>query len=124
VRDARILVVDNECRVLDVMVDVLREAGYSPRSTSESREAAKLLETSAFDLIVCDVLMPGLNGFQLMEVARRENPDIRVVFVTGYTTPEVTREAVKRGAAGIVEKPFRTEELLAAVRESLEDAPT
>jgi CheY-like chemotaxis protein len=98
VRDPRILVVDGEPEVLEVMVDMLEQEGYSPRSTSDNREASRLLEATAFDVIVSDIVMPHLSGLQLLEIARRQNPDVQVVLVTGYATNELAREALERSA--------------------------
>lgn len=117
--DHQILVIDDEPEVLAVMVDVLEQEGYSPRSTSDSREASRLLEETTFDVIVSDIMMPHLSGLQLLEMAKRQNPDVQVVFVTGYSTREVALEALNKGAAGFIEKPFQTHQLVAAVREAL-----
>lgn len=117
--EEQILVIDDEPEVLAVMVDVLGQEGYSLRSTSDSREASKFLEETAFDVIVSDIMMPHLSGLQLLEVAKRQNPDVQVVFVTGYSTREVALEALNKGASSFLEKPFQTHQLLAAVREAL-----
>ena len=119
VEDRPILVIDDEPEVLAVMVDVLEQEGYSPRSTSDSREASRLLEEATFDVIVSDIMMPHLSGLQLLEMAKRQNPDVQVVFVTGYSTREVAIEALNKGASGFIEKPFQTHQLVAAVREAL-----
>ncbi len=117
--DPRILVVDDEPEVLGVMVAALEQEGYSPRFTSDSREASRLLETTAFDVIVSDIMMPHLSGLQLLEVAKRQNPDVQVVLVTGYSTREVSLEALSKKASGYIEKPFTTAQLLTAVREAI-----
>lgn len=117
--DPRILIVDDEPDVLDVMVDVLEQEGYAPRSTTDSREASRLLETTSFDVIVSDIMMPHLSGLQLLEMAKRQNPNVQVVLVTGYSTREVALEALNRGASGYIEKPFHTEQLLASIREAI-----
>lgn len=115
----RILVIDDEPEILSVMVDTLGQEGYSLQSTSDSREAVKLLETTTFDVIVSDIMMPNLTGLQLLEAAKRQNPNVQVVLVTGYSTREVALEALKKGASGFLEKPFETKQLVAAVREAL-----
>lgn len=119
VENLRMLVVDDESEVLDVMVDVLKQEGYSPQATTDSREASRLLETTPFDIIVSDIMMPHLNGLELLELAKRQNPHVQVVLVTGYSTREVALEALNRGATGYIEKPFHTDQLLASVREAI-----
>lgn len=111
--------IDDEPEVLEVLVDLLQQAGYSPRATSDSREAVRFLETIPFDVIVSDIMMPHLSGLDLLELAKRHNPNTQVVLVTAYSTREIAREALNKGASGFVEKPFQTEQLLRAVREAL-----
>lgn len=119
VKGPRILVVDDEPDVLAVLVDVFEAAGYSPWSTADSREAVRLLEMADFDVVVSNVLMPHLNGLQLLKLVKRRSPDIQVVLVTGHFTQELALEALNGGAAGIIRKPFGNEQLLAAVSEAI-----
>lgn len=118
-KNSRILVVDDEPEVLGVIVDMLKEEGYFPRFTSDSREAERLLRTSKFDVIISDILMPYLNGFQLLRMARLQNPDVQVVLVTGYSSRELALEALKGGASCIIGKPFSNEQLAAAVHDAI-----
>lgn len=118
-KDSRILVVDDEPEVLGVMVDMLKKEGYSPRFTSDSREAERLLRTSEFDVIISDILMPYLNGFELLRMARLQNPDVQVVLVTGYSSRELALEALNKGASSIIGKPFSNEQLAAAVHDAI-----
>jgi len=119
VEGPRVLVVDDEPDVLAVLVDVFEAAGYSPWFTTDSREAARLLETADFHVVVSNVLMPYLSGLQLLKLAKRRNPDIQVVLVTGNLSQELAIEALNGGASGIVRKPFNNEELLAVVSEAI-----
>jgi CheY-like chemotaxis protein len=119
VEESRILVIEDEPKVLEVIVDLLQHAGYSTQATTDSREAVRLLETTAFDVVVSDIMMPYLNGLQVLELAKRQSPDAQVVLVTAYSTREIAAEALNKGASGFVEKPFQTEQLLRAVREAL-----
>lgn len=111
--------VDDDPEVLAMMVDALKQEGYSPRFTSDSRDASELLTIAAFDIVVSEISMPHLSGFQLLETAKRLNTDTQVVLVTGESMREVAFEALKRGASGFIEKPFRSEQLLALVREAV-----
>jgi len=119
VTEPRILVVDDEPAVLELIVEALTRAGYSPCFTSESREALRFLETTPFDVVLTDTVMPHLGGLDLLEIAKRQNPDVQVLFVTGDATAEMARQALKKGAAGFIEKPFQPDRLLAVVREAL-----
>ncbi|MFQ5827565.1 MAG: response regulator [Candidatus Methylomirabilia bacterium] len=115
----RILVIDDEPKTLEVMVDLLEQAGYAPQSTSDSREAARVLESSAFDVIVCDIVMPHLSGLQVLEVAKRANPAVHVVMITAYATREFAQEALNKGASAFIEKPFHAEPFLATIRQAI-----
>ena len=115
----RILVVDDEPDVLAVLVDVFEAAGYSPWYTTDGREAARLLETADFDVVVSNVLMPHLNGLQLLKLAKRRNPDTQVLLLTGNFSQEIALEALNNGATDILRKPFSNDQLLAAVKEAI-----
>lgn len=114
----RLLVVDDEPEILSLMVDVLQGKGYSLHSTSDSLEAARFLETTPFDVIVSDIMMPHLSGVSLLEVAQQRNPNVQVVFVTGQATGDLALAALEKGAA-YIEKPFEPRRLLAAVSEAI-----
>ena len=115
----RILVVDDEPDVLAVLVDVFEAAGYSPWYTADGREAARLLETTDFDVVVSNILMPHLSGLQLLKLAKRRNPDTQVLLLTGNFSQEIALEALKGGAIDILRKPFNNDQLLAAVKEAI-----
>lgn len=93
--------------------------GYVPRPTSDSREASRLLETIAFDVIVSDIMMPNLNGLQLLEAAKRQNAGVQLVLVTAYANRKLALEALEKGASGFVEKPMTSETFLDAVRQAI-----
>lgn len=116
---SRILVIDDDPDVLSVMVDALIEAGYTPQWTTDSREAAALLAAGPFDVVVSDVAMAHLNGFTLLRAAKRQDPAVEVILVTGAPTRAMALEALDHGAAGFLEKPFRPEELVGMVHQAL-----
>ena len=119
----RILVVDDEPDVLAVLVDVLEAAGYSPWYTADGREAARLLEMTDFVVVVSNVLMPHLNGLQLLKLAKRRNPDTQVLLLTGNFSQEIALEALNGGAIDILRKPFNNDQLLAAVKGAIGRRP-
>jgi two-component system response regulator FlrC len=112
----RILVVDDEPVVRDLTVEILRRGGHSPQGVASARLALELLEHEQFDLLVTDVVMPGMTGVELLDELRARRPDLPVVLMTGGSQePERTSNAVRLGAAGLVYKPFSHDELNAAV---------
>lgn len=115
----RILVVDDDVAVLEAMVEVLKLDGYVPVATSDTREAARLLETGTFDLVISDIVMPHFTGLQLLELARRRNADAQVLLVTAYSTRDLALDALDKGASGLLEKPFSIDQFRAAAHEAL-----
>lgn len=115
----QILVVDDEPEILSLMVEWLEQEGYVARPTSDSLEASRLLKTIAFDVIVSDIMMPNLNGLQLLEAARSQNPGVQVVLVTAYSSRALALEALEKGASGFIEKPMTSAAFLDAVRQAI-----
>jgi len=118
----RILIVDDEKVVLDVLERILARLGYSTVVAHSGDTALELFskEKDYFDLVMLDVLMPGKNGFQIAEEMRRIRPDQRIVLVTGMGENAIN---VKRGKASSVEinevlaKPFSFEKIKSLVEE-------
>jgi DNA-binding NtrC family response regulator len=118
-RSAGILVVDDEPAVLATMVAALEAEGFLALGSTDPRDVRKLMETVVFDVLVSDVMMPHLDGLALLEIARRQNPDVEVLLVTGYGTREVAFQAWRQGACGFLEKPFQPDQFVTAVRQAL-----
>lgn len=116
----RILVVDDEQIVRDLTVQVLERAGYDVVSVDGSQRALELVDREDVDLVVSDVVMPGLSGVELLDEIRVRWPDLPVVLMTGGSPePERTTRALQLGANGIVYKPFSHAELRTAVAAAL-----
>ena len=117
---SRILVVDDEQIVLELTVRVLERAGYDVVPVSAPERALELVDAGDLDLVVSDVVMPGLSGVDLLDEIRLRRPDLPVVLMTGgLPEPERTSEALRLGATGIVYKPFSHAELRGAVEAAL-----
>lgn len=119
-----ILVVDDEGHVRMLLQRILEEAGYSVLMAGSGQEALdKLaqLENLLPKLILLDIMMPGLNGFRVLERIR-ERFDIPVIMLTAKREVTVVRDAIDLGADDYVGKPFRTGELLARIKAKLRRA--
>ena len=116
---AQILVVDDNLGTLTVLADALRAAGYMAVTTPDPREALALLAMERFDLVITDIVMPHLDGFRLLEKARERNPGADVLLISAFATEEIVKEALERGAAGVLPKPFEIEPFTSKVRELL-----
>jgi putative two-component system response regulator len=119
---SRILVIDDEAVIRGLIVEILEQAGDTAIGAESAERALTLLESEEFDLVVSDVVMPGLSGLELVEIVRRNLASLPVVLVTGAGTYDTLSEALARGAAGLVTKPFAHSELQSAVAHALERA--
>jgi putative two-component system response regulator len=119
---SRILVIDDEDVIRLLMQEILESAGHEVVGAETAEIALKLLEESEFELVVSDVIMPGLSGLDLLGAVRAHRASLPVVLVTGAGTYETLSQALTRGAAGLVTKPFAHEVLQNAVADALERA--
>lgn len=115
-----ILVIDDDPDVLELVTDVLQDAGYETTTAADGEEAAQLLAWQTFDMVVSDIMLPRLNGMRLLERVRREHPRMPVVLISGYATHELADEAMRRGGAHILLKPFSPADLLDTVRAAVD----
>jgi PAS domain S-box-containing protein len=118
----RILIVEDEANVRFISVKLLRNQGYDIVEAADSQEAIKHLEDGGlFDLIFTDVVLPGgLNGVEIAEEAKRIQPNIKVLFTTGYAENAVVHHGQLDPATTLVNKPYRKTELLEKVRAILD----
>lgn len=121
----RILVIDDDPDVREVLCASLRHAGYGVEEAASGKEGLRKHGERACDLAIVDVFMPEMDGFETMTAIRRTHPNVRVVAISGGGTIKSFdwRDVAQRlGADGILVKPFKPDELLASVQE-LVDAP-
>jgi DNA-binding NtrC family response regulator len=118
----RVLVVDDE---VDMLEGLKRLLSYELQSVevltaSQGRRALSLVRQEPVDLVLLDIRMPEMDGFQLLETLRREDPWLTVMMMTAFGSIEIAVEAMKHGAYDFITKPFDTEVLLRTVRKGLE----
>ena len=104
--DTRILVIDDNPHVVDILGTYLREEGYMVLGALTSDEGLKLAILSRPEVVLLDIALPGTNGLELLKRIRSINPTTRVIMVTGNTDPVLAREALKLGALAYIDKPF------------------
>jgi len=115
-----LLLVDDEPNLREAVAELLSDHGYRVQQAESGETAATLLVNFAFDALVTDLRLPGLPGTAVIDTALERYPDIVVVVVTGYGTVKDAVEAIKRGAADFVSKPFQIDELLHALETAFE----
>ncbi|HUI11008.1 MAG TPA: PAS domain S-box protein [Bacteroidota bacterium] len=119
-----IMVVDDEETIRLLVRDVLEEMGYTVLAAGDGRAALELYERNRgnVDLVILDMTMPGMGGRETFEKLKAIDPGVRAILSTGYAEDERARQMLALGVRAFVQKPYRVEELAAAVRRTL-DAP-
>jgi two-component system, OmpR family, response regulator len=116
VRDATVLVVDDEEYIRDLVASSLRLAGFTARAVPDGSQALAELEHDAPDLVILDVRLPGIDGFDVCRRLRAAGSDVPVIFLTARDSPEDRLSGFTKGGDDYVTKPFSLEELIARVR--------
>lgn len=114
-----ILIVDDDLRMRQLIRDTLASEGISATLCSDGAEAAALLVQQPADLIITDLMMPQMDGMELLAVALQANPDCLVVVITGYGSVESAVQAIRNGAYDYLQKPFEPDQLLLVVQRAL-----
>ena len=115
-----LLLVDDEDALRTVMAERLTEAGINVTEASSGEQALERLERFAFDVLVSDLRLPGIDGREVLAAALARYPGIIGIVVTGYGTVKDAVDAIKRGAADFISKPFQFEELMHVLESALE----
>ena len=117
--NASILVVDDEPTVQEALETFLRAEGYCVATAGSGKEALTRIEEQEFDLIVADLVMPGMSGLEVLERSRSIAPAVGVILITGHATVETAIEALRKGAFDYLQKPFQLDALASCVERLL-----
>ena len=116
-----LLFVDDEEAFRTVHVQRLREFGFEVVEADTGEKALEFLDQFAFDIVITDLSMPGVDGMRVIEAARERYPGIVAIVISGYGSFRDAVEATKRGASDFIGKPFQFDELLQKVQKALEE---
>ena len=119
VLSGRVLVVDDDADMRALLEEALQDEGYRVSGAADALSALIHLHAQPVDVLVLDWRMPDLDGFVLLESARRVLPRLPVIFITAHNLPEVHRRALASGAFGFLAKPFPVRLLLAEIQGAL-----
>ena len=121
VRNARqrVLVVDDEASIRDLLSKTLALAEYDVDTAPDGTAALDRMRAFGYDLLIADLKMPGMDGLTLIRQAKRLKQDLPVIIITGFSTESSAIEAVNLGVAGYLTKPFRVPQVLAAAAKAL-----
>jgi CheY-like chemotaxis protein len=117
----RILVVDDEKPVRDAIGMLLRREGYYVVVAECGHTAVGAIEAFTFDIVIVDIVMPGMDGLATIDVLRRDAPDVPIIAMSGYAfgsgvlEPDFFRSAMERGATCCLRKPFTRDQLVDAI---------
>lgn len=115
----RVLVVDDEASIRDLLSKTLALAEYDVDVAPDGRSALERMRLYPYDLLIADLKMPGMDGLTVIREAKRYKADLPVIIITGFSTEASAIEAVNLGVAGYLTKPFRVPQVLAAAAKAL-----
>ena len=111
-KERSVLIVDDEQIVQDVLVSLMKKNGYATASAQTAEEALDILSAGSFDLVLLDLLLPGMSGLEAIEKILQKDPSLPIIMMTAYGTIESAVDAMKLGAFHYLTKPFKNEEVL------------
>ncbi len=107
----RTLVVDDDILSKEMIIAALTQEGYEVEGVTDGRSAVKLMSRRHYDVLLADLFMPEMSGFDLLNYIQGNHPDVPVIIVTGFANSDLARRAIELGASDIVMKPCSIKEL-------------
>jgi DNA-binding NtrC family response regulator len=117
---ADILIIDDEKAIRKTLTEILSFEGYKLDEASDGEEGLKKFKEKTYDLVLCDIKMPKLDGIEFLQKAGEVNPDIPIIMISGHGNIETAVEAVKKGAYDYISKPPDLNRLLITIRNAME----
>ena len=115
----RILVIDDEAIIREVLRDILSREGHTLTLVPDAESGLEALDRAEFDLIILDLMLPGMGGLEMLKEIKRRDPDQLVVLITAYGSVETAVQAMRMGAHDFLTKPFKNEDVLRTLRNGL-----
>ncbi|NDC55885.1 MAG: response regulator [Alphaproteobacteria bacterium] len=119
VKDARILVAEDNPAVREFIIRALTGAGMTLKAVADGQEALNELQAAAYDLLITDIVMPNVDGIALALKATRLHPNLKVVMISGYAQERMRAHNLEALVHKVIAKPFSIEEMVTAVKEAL-----
>lgn len=117
---ADILIIDDEKAIRKTLLEILSFEGYKMDEAADGEEGLKKFKEKTYDLVLCDIKMPKLDGIEFLQKAGEINPDVPVIMISGHGNIETAVEAVKKGAYDYISKPPDLNRLLITIRNAME----
>lgn len=117
---ADILIIDDEKAIRKTLSEILSFEGYKIDEAADGEEGLKKFKEKSYDLVLCDIKMPKLDGIEFLQKAGESNPDIPIIMISGHGNIETAVEAVKKGAYDYISKPPDLNRLLITIRNAMD----
>jgi two-component system, NtrC family, nitrogen regulation response regulator NtrX len=117
---SNILIIDDEKAIRKTLSEILSYEGYKIDEAGDGEEGLKRFKEKSYDVVLCDIKMPKLDGIEFLDKAREANPDVPVIMISGHGTIETAVEAVKKGAYDYISKPPDLNRLLITIRNAMD----
>jgi len=116
----KILIVDDDKTIADILKDLISDTGRSVDVYYDGLAAVESIQNNFYDLIIVDLVMPRVGGLDILKYAKKINPDVIVIIITGYASLETAIMAIKEGAYDYIRKPCKLEEIKIAVENAID----
>ena len=116
----KILIVDDDKDIADIFQDLISDEGRSVDVCYNGLDAVESIQKNVYDLIIADLVMPGLGGLDVLRYAKTANPHVLVIIITGHASVETAVTAVKEGAYDYIRKPCKLDEIKIAVENAID----
>lgn len=117
---SNILIIDDEKAIRKTLGEILSYEGYKLEEAGDGEDALKRFKEKTYDVVLCDIKMPKMDGIEFLEKAREANPDVPIIMISGHGTIETAVEAVKKGAYDYISKPPDLNRLLITIRNAMD----
>jgi DNA-binding NtrC family response regulator len=117
---AQILIIDDERSIRNVLKDILGNEGFKVEEAADGEEGLKKFNTTSFDLVLCDIKMPKVDGLEFLDAVMQTNSEVPVIMISGHGNIETAVDAVKKGAFDYIAKPPDLNRLLITIRNALD----
>jgi two-component system NtrC family response regulator len=116
----KILIIDDNESLRYTLTSVIEEAGFETFAVEDGKKGISEVRTNLYNLVICDMKMPGMDGMQILGEIKNINPDLPVIVLTAFGDIKNAVEAMKQGAHDYLTKPFNNEEMIIIIRKALE----
>lgn len=116
----KILITDDDMDLRELLTEAVSNWGYEVSVAREGEEALRKLRMERFDIVITDLMMPGMDGLALLQKIKELDKETLVIIITGYATIETAVKAIETGAYDYITKPFRLDELMIVIKNACE----